>query len=141
MNYNNAKFHTSYGKFEQIPPCDRAEIAFSGRSNVGKSSLINKVFNRKKSRAGIGDPRKDRDYQLLRTGKYLYSRSSRLWIRESIKSGKAKLEQAYRRVSLIGTRAFSGISAYRFQALPHCRRCFYGELSYRLRISVRCRAY
>ena len=47
MNYNNAKFHTSYGKFEQIPPCDRAEIAFSGRSNVGKSSLINKVFNRK----------------------------------------------------------------------------------------------
>lgn len=47
MNYNNAKFHTSYGKFEQIPPCDHAEIAFSGRSNVGKSSLINKVFNRK----------------------------------------------------------------------------------------------
>lgn len=47
MNYNNAKFKTSYGKFEQIPPCDRAEIAFSGRSNVGKSSLINKVFNRK----------------------------------------------------------------------------------------------
>lgn len=47
MNYNNAKFHISYGKFEQIPPCDRAEIAFSGRSNVGKSSLINKVFNRK----------------------------------------------------------------------------------------------
>lgn len=47
MNYNNVKFKTSYGKFEQIPPCDRAEIAFSGRSNVGKSSLINKVFNRK----------------------------------------------------------------------------------------------
>lgn len=47
MNYNNAKFHISYRKFEQIPPCDRAEIAFSGRSNVGKSSLINKVFNRK----------------------------------------------------------------------------------------------
>ena len=47
MNYNNAKFFTSYGKFEQIPPCDRPEIAFSGRSNVGKSSLINKIFNRK----------------------------------------------------------------------------------------------
>lgn len=47
MNYNNAKFCTSFGKFEQIPPCDRPEIAFSGRSNVGKSSLINKVFNRK----------------------------------------------------------------------------------------------
>lgn len=47
MNYNNAKFFTSYGKFEQIPPSERTEIAFSGRSNVGKSSLINKIFNRK----------------------------------------------------------------------------------------------
>lgn len=47
MNYNNAKFLTSYGKFEQIPPPERPEIAFSGRSNVGKSSLINKIFNRK----------------------------------------------------------------------------------------------
>lgn len=47
MNYNNAKFLTSYGKPEQIPPPERAEIAFSGRSNVGKSSLINKIFNRK----------------------------------------------------------------------------------------------
>lgn len=47
MNYNNAKFLTSYGKFEQIPPSEQAEIAFSGRSNVGKSSLINKIFNRK----------------------------------------------------------------------------------------------
>lgn len=47
MNYNNAKFFASYGKFEQIPPPERVEIAFSGRSNVGKSSLINKIFNRK----------------------------------------------------------------------------------------------
>ena len=47
MNYNNAKFLTSYGKFEQIPQSTCAEIAFSGRSNVGKSSLINKIFNRK----------------------------------------------------------------------------------------------
>ena len=47
MNYNNAKFSTSFGKFEQIPPSDRTEIAFSGRSNVGKSSLINKILNRK----------------------------------------------------------------------------------------------
>lgn len=47
MNYNNAKFFASYGKYEQIPPPERTEIAFSGRSNVGKSSLINKVLNRK----------------------------------------------------------------------------------------------
>ena len=47
MNYNQAQFITSYGKFSQIPKSDRTEIAFSGRSNVGKSSLINKIFNRK----------------------------------------------------------------------------------------------
>lgn len=47
MNYNNAKFFASYGKFEQLPPPGRLEIVFSGRSNVGKSSLINKIFNRK----------------------------------------------------------------------------------------------
>lgn len=47
MNFNQADFFQSYGKFSQIPPSQRLEIAFSGRSNVGKSSLINKVLNRK----------------------------------------------------------------------------------------------
>lgn len=47
MNYNKAEFTASYGKFSQIPPCERIEIAFAGRSNVGKSTLINKLFNRK----------------------------------------------------------------------------------------------
>lgn len=47
MNFNNAKFAASYGSFKQLPPPERVEIAFSGRSNVGKSSLINLLFNRK----------------------------------------------------------------------------------------------
>lgn len=47
MNYNKAEFTASYGTFSQIPPCERIEIAFAGRSNVGKSTLINKIFNRK----------------------------------------------------------------------------------------------
>lgn len=47
MNYNKAEFCASYGKFSQIPPPERIEIAFAGRSNVGKSTLINKLFNRK----------------------------------------------------------------------------------------------
>lgn len=47
MNYNNIKFETSYGVSNQLPESKNAEIAFAGRSNVGKSSLINKVFNRK----------------------------------------------------------------------------------------------
>lgn len=47
MNFNKTDFYASYGKIEQIPELDLPEIAFSGRSNVGKSSLINKIFNRK----------------------------------------------------------------------------------------------
>lgn len=47
MNFNKAEFYRSYGEYSQLPPSDRTEIAFAGRSNVGKSSLINKVFNRK----------------------------------------------------------------------------------------------
>lgn len=47
MNFNNAEFVRSYGEYSQLPPPERTEIAFSGRSNVGKSSLINKVLNRK----------------------------------------------------------------------------------------------
>lgn len=47
INWTKAEFFTSYGSFAQIPPSDRVEIAFSGRSNVGKSSLINKLLNRK----------------------------------------------------------------------------------------------
>ncbi len=47
INFNNADFFHSYGVYSQIPPSDRVEIAMAGRSNVGKSSLINKALNRK----------------------------------------------------------------------------------------------
>lgn len=47
MNFNLASFEASYGLFSQIPPCSCIEIAFAGRSNVGKSTLINKIMNRK----------------------------------------------------------------------------------------------
>lgn len=47
LNYNKAEFFASYGTFAQIPPSQNIEIAFAGHSNVGKSTLINKLFNRK----------------------------------------------------------------------------------------------
>ncbi|MCL1903914.1 MAG: ribosome biogenesis GTP-binding protein YihA/YsxC [Oscillospiraceae bacterium] len=49
INWHNAELHATYGKFTQFPPVSDLipEIAFSGRSNVGKSSLINKLLNRK----------------------------------------------------------------------------------------------
>ena len=47
MNYNKAEFTKSYGISSQLPDSNEPEIAFAGRSNVGKSSLLNKLFNRK----------------------------------------------------------------------------------------------
>jgi GTP-binding protein len=43
-----AEFLTSAVKPQHYPPALYPEIAFAGRSNVGKSSLINKLVNRKR---------------------------------------------------------------------------------------------
>lgn len=47
MNYNKAEFERSYGLSTQLPESNEPEIVFAGKSNVGKSSLLNKLFNRK----------------------------------------------------------------------------------------------
>lgn len=47
MNYNNVKLTCTAGTAAQLPQPGRMEIAFVGRSNVGKSSLLNKLFGRK----------------------------------------------------------------------------------------------
>jgi len=48
MIIRSAKFICSAVTPEHYPPADLPEVAFAGRSNVGKSSLINKILNRKK---------------------------------------------------------------------------------------------
>lgn len=47
MVFEKAVFEASYGTFSQLPESEFPEIAFAGRSNVGKSSLLNKLTNRK----------------------------------------------------------------------------------------------
>ena len=47
MDLNNIEFKGAYGTSTQIPASKLPEVSFVGRSNVGKSSLINKLLNRK----------------------------------------------------------------------------------------------
>ncbi len=47
MNYSKAQFEAAFGTLRQLPLSNKKEVAFAGRSNVGKSSLLNKIFNRK----------------------------------------------------------------------------------------------
>ncbi len=53
LNFETVAFETSFGFSEQLFVSDKPEIVFTGRSNVGKSSLINKLCN-KKSMAKVG---------------------------------------------------------------------------------------
>jgi GTP-binding protein len=48
MIIKSAEFVTSAVKPDQYPPAKYPEMAFAGRSNVGKSSLINTLVNRKR---------------------------------------------------------------------------------------------
>lgn len=47
MQVDRAAFLLSAGRAEQFPRGQRPEIAFAGRSNVGKSSMINRLLGRR----------------------------------------------------------------------------------------------
>lgn len=56
----------------QYPPPDRPEIAFVGRSNVGKSSLINSLLNRKSLARISSEPGKTRTINFYNVNDMLY---------------------------------------------------------------------
>jgi len=66
------EFLTSAFKEGQYPPADRPEIAFAGRSNVGKSSLINVLVNRKKLARTSSTPGRTQSINFFRFGEALY---------------------------------------------------------------------
>ncbi len=60
MKINTAEFRCSSARIDQCPSGDTPEFAFIGRSNVGKSSLINMLTNHKGLAKVSGTPGKTR---------------------------------------------------------------------------------
>lgn len=58
MNVNDAKLLISVGSLKQIPTKPLPHVVMIGRSNVGKSSLINRLLNRKNLARTSGEPGK-----------------------------------------------------------------------------------
>lgn len=58
IKFNQACFEAAYGTVDQLPESTTPEVAFAGRSNVGKSSLINKLVQRKALARTSGQPGK-----------------------------------------------------------------------------------
>ncbi|MEL6830190.1 MAG: ribosome biogenesis GTP-binding protein YihA/YsxC [Pseudomonadota bacterium] len=72
----------------QLPADDRPEIAFAGRSNVGKSSLINAVLNRKSLARTSAEPGRTRELNYFDLGE------GRLWLVDLPGFGYAKVSKS-----------------------------------------------
>lgn len=72
----------------QLPEMDRPEIAFAGRSNVGKSSLINALLNRKNLARSSAEPGKTRELNYFNLG------PDRIWVVDLPGFGYAKVSKA-----------------------------------------------
>jgi GTP-binding protein len=60
MKIKTAEYIGSFANISQLPKANYPEVAFAGRSNVGKSSLINKLLNRKNLARTSSTPGKTR---------------------------------------------------------------------------------
>ena len=59
-------------KIEDIPPTHLSEVAFIGRSNVGKSSLINKLVNQKSLARVSQNPGCTKQINFFNLGNFIY---------------------------------------------------------------------
>lgn len=72
MIVKKAVFFGSYGTLSQLPRPHLPEVAFAGRSNVGKSSLINKLLGSSKLAKTSSKPGKTRTLNFYRVNDVCY---------------------------------------------------------------------
>ena len=81
------EFVLGAASLSQLPDGNRPEIAFAGRSNVGKSSLINAVLNRKNMARSSAEPGKTRELNYFDVG------NGKLWLVDLPGFGYAKVSR------------------------------------------------
>ena len=72
QNFNDVNFLISVFDLKQLPTPDMPEIAFAGRSNVGKSSLINRLIKRRNLVKTSGKPGKTQSLNFFLLDNSLY---------------------------------------------------------------------
>ena len=99
MKINSAEFVLGAVNLRQLPKDGLCEVAFLGRSNVGKSSIINKLCNRKSLARPSSEPGKTREmnYYLINKEFYFVDLPGYGYARlpEQIRSSWGKLIEQY----------------------------------------------
>ena len=72
MKIKSVNLETVCGITSVLPENDKVEIAFAGRSNVGKSSLINALMNRKAYARTSSQPGKTQTINFYNINEALY---------------------------------------------------------------------
>ncbi len=65
---NDCRFLLSAPSIPCLPPADRPEVCFTGRSNAGKSSIVNALANRRKLARASNTPGRTREINLFAVG-------------------------------------------------------------------------
>ncbi len=73
MDFTRFDYTVSFGTGDQLRPSDRPEIVFSGRSNVGKSSLLNALCGRKNLARVSSTPGKTTTINFFENGEVVFA--------------------------------------------------------------------
>ena len=91
MIIKNVTLETVCGITSPLPKNERMEVAFAGKSNVGKSSMINALMNRKALARTSSQPGKTQTINFYNVNDEVYLRATAMqrFLRQKRKSGES----------------------------------------------------